>query len=293
MGTGAGTRGQSTVEWTGLLLLVALVLAAVLAAGVRVPGTALASTIAERLVCAAKLASCEDSPDAPLAAAYGEETAALVRRYAPEIRYERGMRALPVDFRRCRETACSDGAAAGRVVSSDAGEPVTAFVHVVARGGRTYIQYWLYYPDSATLRGVPVAGPRGYHRDDWESFQIRIGPGGRVIDARASSHHGYSGGQGFGGWASDAGIVSEPGWRTARGKLAVSGGSHAGQINGPPGPLRAVKRHLHLEPRAHRWTPASHIRLIPIESVRRGDTFAVTPPWRKRVYLDPEYAGTG
>jgi hypothetical protein len=35
--------------------------------------------------------------------------------------------------------------------------------------------YWLYYPNSATLRHVPVAGIRGFHRDDGESFQVRVG----------------------------------------------------------------------------------------------------------------------
>jgi hypothetical protein len=35
--------------------------------------------------------------------------------------------------------------------------------------------------------------------------------------------------------------------------------------------------------------------LIPLEPVAErhpGTRFAVTPPWRKRVWLDPEYGGT-
>ncbi len=40
------------------------------------------------------------------------------------------------------------------------------------RAGNLYIQYWAYYPDSRT---VPF-GEAGYHPDDWESFQVRIGP---------------------------------------------------------------------------------------------------------------------
>ena len=34
--------------------------------------------------------------------------------------------------------------------------------------------------------------------------------------------------------------------------------------------------------------------LIPLTEIARSDRtpFAVTPPWRKRVYFDPEYSGT-
>ena len=95
------------------------------------------------------------------------------------------MRALPVDFRRCRAARCSNGRGEGIVTRSGSGEPVVAFVHVVdcrrrrvrepsepdctgSRAGNLYLQYWTYYPDSSTLRGMPVAGQRGYHRDDWE-----------------------------------------------------------------------------------------------------------------------------
>ena len=173
------------------------------------------------------------------------------------------MRALPVDFRRCRETACADGAGGGGGLEVGAGEPVVAFVHVIdcregappdpggadCRGageGNLYLQYWFYYPDSATLRGVPVAGERGFHRDDWESLQVRIGPDGEA-HARASSHHGYNYEQGAANWGSDAGwgplkdvsetIGARPpgGWGPETGWLFVSGGSHAGNARGTPG----------------------------------------------------------
>ena len=43
-----------------------------------------------------------------------------------------------------------------------------------------------------------------------------------------------------------------------------------------------------------RTTPRGSIRLVPIETLadRESYSFAITPPWRKRVYLDPEYEGT-
>ena len=50
-----------------------------------------------------------------------------------------------------------------------------------------------------------------------------------------------------------------------------------------------------LAPReSDRTTPAERLRLIALEPVAAGERrrFAVTPPWRKRVWFDPEYEGT-
>jgi hypothetical protein len=43
-----------------------------------------------------------------------------------------------------------------------------------------------------------------------------------------------------------------------------------------------------------RMTPRGSVTLIPIESLadRASYSFAISPPWRKRVYTDPEYVGT-
>jgi hypothetical protein len=245
--------------------MVALLLVALVAAGARVPGAELARAVASRMLCAAALADrCGDEPT--LIAAYGTEVGQLVHHHMPTILFERGSRAMPVDFRRCRSSVCSDGTARGLVHESDAGLPVTAFVHVIdcrearespgieasgsegptlepdcsgPRAGNLYLQYWTYYPDSATLRGVPVAGSKGYHRDDWESVQLRIRPDGR-IDERASSHHGYNHAQSVANAGSDAGVASlrtfaediggrpRNGWGPETRLLVVSGGSHAG-----------------------------------------------------------------
>jgi hypothetical protein len=303
-------RGQGTVEWVGLVCLVAVLAVGLLAAGVRVPGTALAETIASRILCAAALADdCGDEP--ALIAEYGTEVGGLVRRHMPSLLFERGSRAVPVDFRRCRSTACGDAAEHGYVRRTEAGLPVSAFVHVVdcrtetveateaggancsgERRGNLYLQYWLYYADSATLRGVPIAGAQGYHRDDWESVQFRIRPDGSV-DERASSHHGYNDRPGpIAGWASDAGITpiaeaeeaiglrSANGWGAETHLLIVSGGSHAGNTAGIP----------HIE----RLTPRNLVRLIPLEPIAAASQahFAITPPWRKRAWRDPETQGT-
>lgn len=305
-----GERGQGTVEWVGLVCLVSLLLVSLLAAGLRVPGAALARSIASRVLCAAALADdCGDEP--VLIAAYGSEVGEMVRRHMPSLLFERGSEAVPVDFRRCRETECGDGAERGFVKRTDAGLPVTAFVHVVdcradvaedseaegvdcsdERAGNLYIQYWTYYADSATFRGIPVLGEAGYHPDDWEGVQIRIRPDGSV-DERASSHNGYNQRPGpVGGWASDAGIDSvknatealglrpENGWGPETRLLIVSGGSHAGHTTGIP----------HIE----RLTPGNRVHLIPLEPIAATSAarFAVNPPWRKRVWRDPEAEGT-
>lgn len=289
----SGERGQASPEWIGLVLLVALALAGLVALGVRVPGTDLARAIAARLVCAAGLGSgCGEEGE--LALAYGPELAAMVAEQTPAIGYEDGMRALPVDFRACRLDRCAEGPGAGSVARSLRGQPATAFVHVVDcrapetaedydcsddRAGNVYLQYWLYYPGSQTSRAL--LGDAGFHEDDWESFQVRVGS--EHLDARASSHHGYNYRGGPLNWAVDAGLVSRAGWGEDRGTYFVSGGSHAGHV------------YEHADPREGRWTPSAELRLIPLEPLGgelESYEFAVTPPWRKRVYRDPEYEGT-
>lgn len=300
-------RGQASPEWIGLTLLLALLLIGALAAlGPLSLGVSLGRALGAKLICAVQLSnSCLSDSD--LVDAYGPDLADAVRDHAPEVLYERGMRALPVDYRGCRSASCADGAAGGRVWRSASGEPATAFVHVVdcrpgqwaaancsgPRAGSVYLQYWFFYPDSATLRGVPVAGKRGYHRDDWETYQVRIGPAGDA-DVRASSHRGYNYGQGAANWGSEAGIVplnvgaealgarKRNGWGPETGALFVSGGSHAGNVRGDPSGVTRV-------------TPGQRIRLVPLEPIADRDgapAFAVSAPWAKAVWSDPEAEGT-
>ena len=303
----ARQRGQATPEWVALLLLIALLFLAAFAKlePLRL-GLSLARALGSNLLCAVQVAeTCGERSE--LEAAYGSELAATVRRHAPLILYEQGMSALPVDFRSCRSAACSDAAEKGRVWRSQSGEPATAFVHLIdcragsgarpgvdcsgPRAGMTYIQYWFYYPESATLRGVPVAGARGRHDDDWESVQVRVGPDG--AHTRASSHHGYNYGGGAVNWGSDAGIGplnafaeaigarGPSGWGPETGLLFVSGGSHAGKASGEP--LRYPRQ-----------TPANRLRLIALESLAgSGARFAVSPPWLKAAWRDPETVDTG
>ncbi len=154
--------------------------------------------------------------------------------------------------------------------------------------------YWLYYADSATLRGVPIAEDEGYHHDDWESVDIRIGADGRA-DERASSHHGYNYAQSVANAGSDIGsdalreaaeaVGARPrgGWGPETRLLLVSGGSHAGNAAGFLGNVDRI-------------VPGRRVHLVPLEPVAaaEGDAyrFVVTPPWRKKVWRNPEAGGT-
>jgi hypothetical protein len=339
-------EGQGTVEWIALVLLLSTAMVAILSlSGARSSAAGLVRGIATRLVCAADLStSC--SVSGPLVAAYGPELAERVQENAPEIDYEAGMSELPVDFRSCRAVRCSLGAGEGPVSVSEAGQPAAAFVHVIdcrtpearrrsgsrrydcggSRAGNLYLQYWLYYGDSATSPWSELPGRPGYHRDDWEAYQVRIGAGG--VDARASSHHGYAYRGGPLNWPSDTGILPKAAWGRATGRLYVSDGSHAGHVYEPPrlAPLRGIRtvartgavlvsaagerggalarrartraRRLRVRfvtrRRPTRWTPAGRLRLMPIEALApsaRGTRFAIDPPWRKPVYWDPEDRG--
>lgn len=308
-----GERGQGTVEWIGTICTVALLIGALVAVGVRVPGAELARAIASKVLCAASLADgCGDEP--VLIARYGDEVGRLVREHMPWLAFERGSRAVPVDYRRCRVSECGDSSGTGDsdselVHRTDENLPVTAFVHVIdcrpgaaersrasgadcggPRAGNLYIQYWLYYADSATLRDL--IGDAGYHHDDWESVQIRIGADGEV-DERASSHDGYNYGSSAANWGSDAGFgplreAAEAigareanGWGPETHLLLVSGGSHAGNATGIP--------------HVGHFTPGRRVHLIPLEPIAEHEhaTFAITPPWLKEVWRDPEASGTG
>jgi hypothetical protein len=291
-------RGQGTVEWVGTVFLVSALMLGLVATGARVPGASLARALADRLLCAASLAEgCGDQPG--LIAVYGTEVGTLVRHHMPMLAFEQGSTAVPVDFRRCRASGCSNAAGEGLIHKTDEGLPVTAFVHVIDcredeagsteapgadcsgdRAGNLYIQYWTYYADSATLRGVPIVGRKGYHADDWESVQFRFRPDGGV-DQRASSHHGYNYFLSGTNWMSDAGIVEHDGWGPETRLLLVSGGSHAGNAIGFAN--------------VNRFTPGRHVHLIPLEPITSAGArgFAVSPPWRKAVWRDPEATTTG
>jgi hypothetical protein len=307
-------RGQATVEWIGVVLLVSLALGGGAAAlGPGVDGRSFGGFLAHRMACAAR-GGCADG-DAGLARAYGRRDAELVRRHAPNLAYEPGERQLPVDYWRCRARRCADAPddRDADVHRTEAGERATVFARVLRRGGRTYLQYWLYYPDSNSawagsdrlwersfllplvgraVRGTP-AYP-GWHADDWEGYQVRVDPDGAVY-ARATSHGHYQGCKQR---------LCRNRWIGGTGWTRVSRGSHAGHVpveltGRSPGPGRhpsaGPPRFLPRYPGRHmreRTTTAEGLRLIPLETIDQRRYRAldpdVEPPWRKDAYREPE-----
>jgi hypothetical protein len=305
----ASEHGQATIEWTGLVLLVALVLGAVVAVVPVVDGRSLGSALAHSIVCGVR-GDCDRGDDA-LAGAYGAEDAELLRRFAPNIVYEPGTHTLPVDFRDCRSHVCSDAPddPALDVARSNRGVPAAAFTHLVRRGGATFLQYWFYYPDSNTVLGpssavwnrspLRLAGRYpGFHDDDWEGYQVRIDADGSA-HVRATSHGGYQGCKQK---------RCENRWAQWTGWTRVSKGSHAGHIPLEAELVRDGRIQFELSPSLlrpygyrpqypgvdihERTTGAAAIDLIPIETLppdvlsdTRWD--GITPPWLKEVYLEP------
>jgi hypothetical protein len=296
-------RGQAAIEWTGLVLLVAVALGALPLLALDVDGRSFGGFLAHRIVCAVR-GGCHDG-DAALARGYGKRDAELVRRHAPNLAYEHGERSVPVDYRRCRARRCSDAADDPDLDAhhTASGERATVFVRVLRRGGRRYIQYWFYYPDSNTAwagsdelwersRLLPLVGRLvrgesrypGFHRDDWEGYQLRIEPNGDVL-ARATSHGHYQGCKQR---------ICRNRWVGGTGWTRVSRGSHAGHL---PVDLRR-RDPLRLRPRypgrdmRERTTTGEGLRLVPLEGLdQRGYRpldDRIEPPWRKGVYRDPE-----
>ncbi len=311
-------RGQATIEWVGLVLLASLVLGALVTAVPVIDGRSFGGFLSHRIFCAIQ-GHC-DSGQAELARAYGAADAELLRTYAPDVVYEPGERSIPVDFRSCRDVACA-AAPDDReldVHRSQTGLPATVFTRVIRRNGNIYLQYWFYYPDSnstvARSDELWDLGPRrlglgeypGYHRDDWEGYQVRLDSSGEA-EVRSTSHGHYQ-------WCKQSSCHDLWGPRT--GWTRVSRGSHAGHIpldretvpgrgagplpgkagralgeSGGPSPYRYEPQLPGLDLR-ERTSTAEGFVLVALETIdrnayRRLDD-EVSPPWEKQVYEDPE-----
>lgn len=109
---------------------------------------------------------------------------------------------------------------------------------------------------------------------------MRIDRVGRV-SARASSHRAYQGCKLR---------RCRNRWIAATGWTRVSRGSHAGHI--PIRPRPGWNRPLYPGPRLdERTTSAPGVRLVPLETLDK-DSYrpldgGISPPWKKRVYVDP------
>jgi hypothetical protein len=314
-----GESGQAATEFVALLFLCCLAFGALSALSGGFDGRSFGGFLARHVVCAAR-GGCERD-ERELTAAYGARDAATVRALAPNLVYEPGERELPVDWRWCRRVECA-AAPDDPDLDGHAGREhhrATAFTRVIRRGGRLYIQYWLYYPDSNTaLAGSDRVWERswllprvrrllagssdypGFHRDDWEGAFVRVDPDG-TIWMRASSHGHLQGCK----WH-----ACQKRWVRSTGWVRVSRGSHSGHV-----PYRSEPRWVDpSQTGARRYVPKSGpprriplvpgpdmhersstgegLRLIPLETLDRERYRpldpGVKPPWRKGVYRDPE-----
>jgi hypothetical protein len=322
-------RGQAAVEFVALLSLCCLAFGALFAVGRGFDGRPFGGVLARHVVCAVS-GRC-DRDERRLVDAYGERDAAAVRALAPNLVYEPGERQLPVDWWRCRRAKCAEapddrsldahiahgGLAGGG--GRGGGRRATAFTRLIRRGGRFYVQYWLYYPDSNTalagadrlwerswllprmrelLEGTPDYP--GFHHDDWEGVFVRVDPDGTTW-MRATSHGHLQGCK----WR-----ACRDRWVRSTGWARVSRGSHSGHVPFRSEPVwRSPNRPLHPRyiplPGAPRRTPlipgrdldertttGEGLRLVPLETRdhRRYRPLDpdVKPPWRKKAYDDPE-----
>jgi hypothetical protein len=153
-------EGAASVEHTGLVLLVALLLIAGLAALGTGPsgegGRELGSALAQKLRCAPRLPGpCWRDP---LTEAYGRPLGGLVRALAPQsgaIAPAGPAGLVPVDFRYCRQASCAVPSAQVGLTASN--RRITAFVSLVDRrrsGGDVQVTYWLYRPTLGWRRVV-------------------------------------------------------------------------------------------------------------------------------------------
>jgi hypothetical protein len=147
-------HGQATVEYVGIAVAIAVLLAAV---ATIVPPAVRSSEPAGR----------------------DRDYLTLARSHIPQLVLERGDATVPVDFRRCRSRACAAGSA-------------TLFVHAVRLRGFLYLEYWAYLPDSRTA-GTGIDRIDGAHADDWEGVIVKLTADGAVIGARVSAHLGWAG----------------------------------------------------------------------------------------------------
>ena len=316
-----GERGQASVEFVALVSLCCLAFGALLA-------------LAGRL----RRARCRRLPGAPpglrghrplrprrarLVAAYGERDAATVRALAPNLVYEPGERELPVDWRELPPGELLRGAGrprARRARAAGHGRPparATAFTHVIRRGGRLYIQYWLYYPDSNTtlagsdriwersaaaarlcaarrLSRLPpgrLGGrlrPRRPRRQRLAPRQLaRPLPGLQVarLPRRAGSRH-----------AAGCGSRAAATPATCRSAASRAAGAPGRAPPAPrPAPARSAAPHADAGPGAASASAAPRARACGSSRSSRS-TRAITfrwirdvlPPWDKDAYLDPE-----
>ena len=177
------------------------------------------------------------------------------------------MRALPVDFRRCRPAACADvagdGARCGGPQAGGRRPPSSTWSTAAGRGLRRRRLLGMREraactcstgsstPTAPRCAGFPWPGAGAITATTGRATRCASAPGGGA-HVRASSHHGYNYAQGARNWGSEsgigilrgaaeaAGLRTRDAWGPETGMLFVSGGSHAGNVEGDRPRLHAA-----------------------------------------------------
>jgi hypothetical protein len=259
-------RGQASVEtaalW-GLVALLMLVLAALLAPGLR---HSIVRALGKALPHAGRrspLTPDERALRSPL-------LRPLIERALPRLVLERDASGeddeVPV-WTSCRHVRCARAGAAEAVLH----------VHVVHTRAGIVVELWTYYPDSRTSH-LPLPALQGYHHDDWEGLFVAFGRDGSLRGARASAHSGYNGTHAWWDQAADD-------WAPYAGSAYRASGSHA---------LGFARSDLDLA--GDDWNgdlavvAPGAFRLVAADRVaRRGLVFdpEVAPPWEKAAWRNP------
>jgi hypothetical protein len=260
-------RAQGTVEYLGLLAMLAVLLGLVALA---------LSAAAPQIQWSHLLRSPRRTRTPDERALRNPLLGALIASAAPTIVLERDDHgddvAIPVSDA-CRYPGCAAYGKARCVL----------YVHVVRSSERTVLEYWTYYPRSQTDH-LPLRALQGYHRDDWEGLLVAFSPDGRLLGARGSAHLGWNGSAPWwderrDNWAPYGGVVYRAAGSHAvglrRGDLDLAGDGW----NGDLAVLPASSCDLRAADRAGR-----HARVF--------DPGAIAP-WDKQAWSDPGVEHTG
>jgi hypothetical protein len=260
-------RAQGTVEYLGLLAVLAVLLGIV---------ALVSSADAPRLEWARLLRSARHTHTPDERALRNPVLGALIASAAPSLVLERDVHgddiAIPVSDA-CRRPGCAAYGNARCVL----------YVHVVRSPERTVLEYWTYYPRSQTDH-LPLRVLQGAHHDDWEGLLVAFSSAGHLLGARGSAHLGWNGSTPWWderreNWAPYAGVAYRAAGSHAvglrRGDLDLAG-------DGWNGDLAVV--------------PAGSCDLRAADRAARGarvfDPGAVAP-WDKQAWSDPGAGHTG
>ena len=132
----------------------------------------------------------------------------------------------------------------------------------------SHLQYWTYYADCATLRGIPIVGDEGYHLDDWEGVQIRIRPDGRSTSGPPPTTATTTPGARSTGARTRGSTRSRTSPKRSAPATTTAGARRPTCCSSPAAATPATRS---ASPRIDRFTPGRRVHLIPFEPIAAED----------------------